>query len=40
MKRLSLKDLNPSPEEKKDIAKLLAQKKALRGMKTCLMINC
>ena len=32
MKRIPLKDLNPSPEELKDIAKLLARK---RGIKDC-----
>ena len=36
MKRLSLKDLNQSPEELKDIAKLLAQK---RGVKDYENIN-
>ena len=30
MERLSLKDLNPSPEEKKDIAILLAQKRGIK----------
>ena len=30
MKRLSLKDLNPSPEEFKNIAKLLAQKRGIK----------
>ena len=30
MKRLLLKYLNPSPEEKKDIAKLLAQKRGIK----------
>ena len=30
MKRLLLKYLNPSPEEKEDIAKLLAQKRGIK----------
>ena len=30
MKRLSLKDLNPSPEELKDIAQLLAPKRGIK----------
>ena len=34
----SLKDLNPSPKELKEIAKLLA-KKRVKAMKACLMID-
>ena len=36
----SLKDLNPSPEELKEIAKLLVKKEVLKAMKACLKIKC
>ena len=36
-----LKELNPSWEELKEIAKLLAKKEALKATKACLkIINC
>ena len=36
----SLKDLDPSSEELKEIAKLLAKKEVLKAMKVCLKIDC
>ena len=35
----SLKDLNPSLEELKEIAKLLAKKEVLGAIKACLKMN-
>ena len=32
----SLKDLGPSSEELKEVAKLLAQKKVLKAIKACM----
>ena len=39
MKSLSLKNIILSPEESKDIAELLAQKRGIEDYKTCLMMN-
>ena len=35
----SLKDLNPSSEELKEIAKILAKKEVLKAMKACPKVN-
>ena len=35
----SLKDLNPSSEELKEISKLLANKEIIKAMKACLKMN-
>ena len=39
MLKTSLKDLNSSSEELKEIAKLLAKKEVLKPIKACLKIN-
>ena len=35
----SLKDLNPSEEELKEIAKLLAKERSIKAIKACLKID-
>ena len=40
MPNLSLKDLDPSSEELKEIAKLLEKKEVLKAIKACLRIDC